>query len=210
MGHPSQVEPGTATGFARVTTNQHRLRSLLQAGNLTVLPPDTTRDPAGAGASILPASLCPVAEPCQTPAVIRTFVPEGASAVVYAECVPVPRINKVATSVVQGLANDTTYRAMIITTDLAGHQAEWAALVHTQDLTPPLLTVQTQPPPGFTAFDLGVVLNEAGTVYALLLRAGAAGPILPQASCPPAKQVGTLVSMAAAGGLGCVEHVRYC
>lgn len=178
-----QVPAGTATNFTRVPARR-RGRLMLQAANLTVLPPEAAAFPA-AGSTFMP--VCPAAAPCSTAGVVAQFVPEGQAGVVHSECFPVQRITVTGTSVVQGLANDTAYSVLLVTSDLAGHHAAWAAVVHTQDLTPPQLSVQQTPPPSFTSFGLVAGLNEPGTVYALLAPASAAAPAT--AACPPPSMV---------------------
>lgn len=179
------MAPGTATNFSRLAAPaRRRSRALLAAANLTVLPPEGA--PPAAGSTFLPT--CPAARPCNTAAVVDAFAPGGAAAVVAVECVPVARISEAAAVVAGSLANDTLYRVTLVTSDLAGHAAAWGALVRTQDLTPPVLTVLEQPPPRFTAFEVTVALNEPGTIYAGLEVEGAtSGP--PAPGCPPTFQV---------------------
>lgn len=66
------------------------------------------------------------------------------------------------------------------------------ALVRTQDLTPPVLTVVDKPPEGFTNFSVVVSINEAGTIYAGLTLASSynSGEVTANVSCPPGFQVG--------------------
>jgi hypothetical protein len=139
-----------------------------------------------AGTAFLPS--CPVTTQCSTAAAIDSFVTLSVEAVVHSECIPVPRIRNVASVVVSSLANDTLYRVLVVTSDTTGHQAGYSALVRTQDLTPPELTVVDTPPPGFTAFQLVVALDEQGVVFAgLSLASDTTGTLQP--ACPPSFSV---------------------
>lgn len=83
------------------------------------------------------------------------------------------------------------------------NQVVWTALVHTQDFTPPLLTVLDRSPPEFDSFNVTVQLNEAGTIYAGLLLSSNAAAVTAAASCPPVFQVRDQRHMLA-GVVGCV------
>lgn len=63
----------------------------------------------------------------------------------------------------------------------------WSALVHTQDMTPPVLTVVSAPPPDFASFAVTLRLNEPGAIHAGLLPASTedAGNAAPTPRCPP-------------------------
>lgn len=181
----AQVPAGTATPFTRAAPPRRRGRALLQAANLTVLPPERAPFPA-AGSAFMP--VCPAAAPCDTAGVVAQYMPGGHAGVVHRECFPVQRITSTSASVVQGLADDTHYSVLLVTRDLAGHTAAWSALVRTQDLTPPVLSAQQAPAPGFTSFNVAVGLDEPGTAYAILAPAAAAAP--QRAACPPPSLVG--------------------
>lgn len=184
---PAQVPPGTATNFTSVAVSHRRKRSraLLQSGNMTVLPPGVSD--LAAGSSFLPS--CPISSPCQTAAAVAAFVTAGSEQLLQSECIPVSRIKDMASVMASSLQNDTLYRVMVVTTDLAGHQGAWSALVHTQDLTPPVLTVVDLPAPGFTSFDVVVALDEPGVVFVGLSLATQPAAAT-QPACPPSFQVG--------------------
>ncbi|GBF99606.1 hypothetical protein Rsub_12070 [Raphidocelis subcapitata] len=178
------VLPGTATNFSRVVGLRRRSsRRLLQAANLTLLPPEAA--PLSPGTAFMPA--CPATVACSTAVATDAYVDAGSEQLVRADCTPVARVSDAARLVVDGLANDTLYRVTLATSDVAGLHAGWDALLRTQDASPPALSLLDSPPPGFTAFDLAVSLNEPGLVYAALHLAGGEGPV-PTPACPPTFQ----------------------
>jgi len=186
----TKLLPGTATNFTRMATSatQRRRRLVQQSSNLTALAPDAGGGGFTAGTTFFPS--CPAALPCDTAVANAAFAPASSGAVVvHSECLPVQRITEEHTVLVASpaLANDTLYRVLMVTTDLAGYQDGWSALVRTQDLTPPRLKVVEAPPPEFTSFDLIVALNEPGMVFASLQLAAEQTNVgaLPVAQCPP-------------------------
>ncbi|KAI8463288.1 MAG: hypothetical protein J3K34DRAFT_496093 [Monoraphidium minutum] len=111
-------------------------------------------------------------------------------AVAFVSCVAVERISEVEAVQVPLLDDATLYSVQLVTSDTAGNQGAWSALVHTQDLTPPDLRVVTPvPPPSFTAFTVPLELDEPATIYAaLVLAADAAAAAAAQPACPPSFQ----------------------
>lgn len=69
------------------------------------------------------------------------------------------------------------------------NQDAWSALIRTQDLTPPVLTITDTPPPDFDSFYVIGHLDEAGTVYATLILSSEASTVTAAAACPPTFQV---------------------
>lgn len=70
------------------------------------------------------------------------------------------------------------------------NQDAWTALVRTQDLTPPVLTIVDAPPPDFDSFFVVAHLDEPGTLYAALLLSSQTAQVTGSAACPPVLQVG--------------------
>lgn len=68
------------------------------------------------------------------------------------------------------------------------NQDAWTALVRTQDLSPPVLTVVDTPPPDFDSFWVTAHLDEPGALYAALVPSSAANQGS-ATSCPPTFQV---------------------
>lgn len=116
---------------------------------------------------------------------VGAFVNTAAESVAFQKCVPLPKISAASDALVTGLVNDTLYRVTMVHSDLHGNEDIFSALVRTQDLTPPVLTVVDTPPPDFNKFAVSVALNEPGTVYAGLLLASNQGAVTATASCPP-------------------------
>ena len=183
----AQVPAGTATNFTFMASTRRRgARRLLQNTNITVMPAD--RSAVLAGATLAPS--CPAVQTCDLAATIAAFVPDGGPSVVHAECLAVKMIRQAATVLAASLLNDTAYKVIVVTTDLAHHQAAWMAQVHTQDLTPPQLQLIEAPAPGFTAFQVVLALDEPGTIHAWLSLAGQAGvDPAAQPTCPPGVKV---------------------
>jgi hypothetical protein len=197
-----QVAPGTGSAFAAVPgARRRRARQLRQATSLAVLPPEAAA-PA-AGTAMLPPCAAQVA--CSAADAVEGYIAAGAEAVVHSECVAVQRITDVSSVVASSLQNDTLYRVLLVTRDTAGQEGTFAAFVRTQDLTPPALTVLDAPPPDFTAFQLVVTLNEAGTVFAGLHVADI--NVSAAAACPPSFAVSARGGLGGAG-LGAAEAGR--
>jgi hypothetical protein len=123
--------------------------------------------------------------PCTSLDNVNAYVNPATEAVVFQKCVPLPKITAGSDASVTGLVNDTLYRVMMVHTDLHSNEDTWSALVRTQDLTPPVLTVVETPPPDFNKFSVSVKLNEPGTLYAGLLLAADQGAVAASATCPP-------------------------
>lgn len=69
----------------------------------------------------------------------------------------------------------------------------WTAMVRTQDLTPPVLTVVDTPPPDFDKFSVVVQLDEPGTIYGGLLLATNQAQVSATVACEPVFTVSSAV-----------------
>lgn len=134
---------------------------------------------------------CATQLPCTSLDNVGAYVNTASEAVAFQKCVPLPMISTAADALVTGLVNDTLYRVTTVHSDLYGNEDTLSALVRTQDLMPPVLTVVDTPPPDFNKFSVSVQLNEPGTVYAGLLLASDQGAVTATARCPPEFTVGS-------------------
>eukprot|EP00775_Hariotina_reticulata_P010661 gene10661-10820_t len=137
---------------------------------------------------------------CDSTTVLKALVDPSVESLVWQTCAPVAKITQKQEFLVKGLVNDTTYRVLLVPTDMYNNQVVWSALVHTQDLTPPLLTVVDRSAPEFDSFNVTVQLNEAGTIYAGLLLSSNAAAVTAPAACPPVFQ-GPMVQLFSNPGL---------
>lgn len=65
------------------------------------------------------------------------------------------------------------------------NKAVWSAMVRTQDLTPPVLTVVDTPPPDFDKISVLVQLDEPGTIYGGLLLSANQQQVSASVACEP-------------------------
>jgi hypothetical protein len=187
-----QIPAGSATAFSHAAASRRlleipfnrRARHLLapvSSDGVLMLPPE----PGTAAVGSLFTPPCATQLPCTSLDNVGAFVNTASETVVFQKCVALPKISTAADASVTGLVNDTLYQVTTVHTDLHGNQDTLSALVRTQDLTPPVLTVVETPPPDFNKFSVSVQLNEPGTVYAGLLLASNQGAVTATATCPP-------------------------
>lgn len=167
---------------------RHHARQLLQASSgasVPLLPPEV--DTAPAGALFLPP--CVSQLPCAGLDALDGYVNTAVESVVMQKCVALPKVSTASEAAVTGLQNDTLYRVVMVHSDLHSNEVVLSALARTQDLTPPVLTVVSLPPPDFNKFSVVVRLNEPDQLYAGLLLSTDQGAVSVDASCPPVFKV---------------------
>ncbi|WIA19460.1 hypothetical protein OEZ85_004074 [Tetradesmus obliquus] len=188
----TQIPAGSASAFQhRAATRRlletpfsRHVRHLLAPASsegVLVLPPQ----PGAAAVGSLFMPPCATQLACTSLDNVGAYVNTANEAVAFQKCVPLPMISTAADALVTGLVNDTLYRVTTVHSDLYGNEDTLSALVRTQDLMPPVLTVVDTPPPDFNKFSVSVQLNEPGTVYAGLLLASDQGAVTATARCPP-------------------------
>lgn len=224
-GGSGEVSGGDAAAGGAVVPSrmlQAHSRQLVQAGDgssgsggggtaIAVLPTQPGR--ARPGDAFTPP--CRQQVLCDPEPIKAAYVNSASEEFVSISCFPLQTTDTRLTTTIGGtLTNDTVYRVSVITADAAGNRQQYAALLKTQDLTPPAITAVT-PTATFTSVSLAVALNEPGTIYAVAVRA--ADPQLPPflnltAACPPLASgplIGGAVVQVDAPTAGVPATIRY-